>query len=35
MIKEHGDPATQGWFVLWFMLWISVTIIWNYVTKWI
>ena len=35
MIKEHGDPDTQGWFVLFFMSWIAVTIIWNYVTTWI
>jgi uncharacterized YccA/Bax inhibitor family protein len=32
MIKEHGDPEYQGWFVLFFTFWITVTIIWNYIT---
>jgi len=32
MIKEHGDSYGQGWMVLFFAFWITVTIIWNYFT---
>jgi len=30
MIKEHGDPDSQGWWLL-FIMWIAGTIICNYI----